>query len=336
MKKLIIFFQAIILIACGDDSGGSQAVVPEKRTIVATKYELGTCNNRNKTELIYVVSEDAQYLCNGIEWNILQEWNTVQSSSTSSTNDLQTITYSSSSSPESSSSRIIEYGSITDSRDGRIYRTVKIGNQTWMADNLNYETSHSRCYKDNEENCAAYGRLYNWYDALDKYDSLGRETSLIQTAMNQQGICPNGWHVPTSGEWLILIKKVESDSIGDSVAADQYHSIALDRLRSTQDWHLNQNGSDYYGFAVLPAGYMFQHTDLSNDNTETKSYFYNIGEASYFWTSPEAIEVTNSGSCYCYHIEFQIYLSYYWSITIQTTNNLLTYYSVRCIKDSSL
>jgi len=113
-------------------------------------------------------------------------------------------------------------GSLTDSRDGKTYKTMKIGNQIWMAENLNFNTnSGSWCYENDTSNCIKYGRLYNW-DTAKK-------------------VCPSGWHLPSDEEWITL-----SDNIGSEVGT---------KLRSTYGWNENGNGTDAYGFTVLPGGY---------------------------------------------------------------------------------
>ena len=116
----------------------------------------------------------------------------------------------------------IEYGQLTDSRDGQTYKTVVIGSQTWMAQNLNYETSHSYCYNDDASNCAKYGRLYTWTAAT--------------TA------CPSGWHLPSKVEWDTLIT-----AVGGSKTAGKV-------LKATSGWDSDGNGTDSFGFSALPAG----------------------------------------------------------------------------------
>jgi uncharacterized protein (TIGR02145 family) len=112
---------------------------------------------------------------------------------------------------------------------GKTYKTVKIGEQTWMAENLNYEAEGSRCNDDNPDNCAKYGRLYNW-----------------ETAMK---VCPKGWHLPSNAEWEKLFRFVDGDtgtkSPYDSKTAGKY-------LKARSGWKKGGNGTDKYGFAALP------------------------------------------------------------------------------------
>jgi uncharacterized protein (TIGR02145 family) len=105
-----------------------------------------------------------------------------------------------------------------DQRDGRHYRTVKIGNLTWMAENLNFTIDDSFCYNDNTSNCAAYGRLYNWNAAMSA--------------------CPAGWRLPTRQELADLIQ------VSGGVGA------AGRKLKSAERW----NGTDSFGFSGLPGG----------------------------------------------------------------------------------
>ncbi len=120
----------------------------------------------------------------------------------------------------------------TDSRNGQKYRAVKIGEKTWMAENLNYETGNSWCYGDDNSNCEKYGRLYDWNTA---------KTS-----------CPAGWHLPVKGEW----KELES-ALGGGNAG-----IAI---KSTSGWDGNGNGTDSYGFSALPGGHRNPDGTFDND-----------------------------------------------------------------------
>jgi uncharacterized protein (TIGR02145 family) len=95
-------------------------------------------------------------------------------------------------------------GTFTDARDGKTYSTVEIGKQTWMVENLNYQTDSSWCYGNNDSNCVKYGRLYNW-----------------NTAMK---ICPAGWHLPDTSEWERLITFVG----GGKTAGVRLKSESLD------------------------------------------------------------------------------------------------------------
>jgi uncharacterized protein (TIGR02145 family) len=121
---------------------------------------------------------------------------------------------------------------LVDSRDGQTYRTVIIGDQTWMAENLNYNASGSACYNNSPDSCAKYGRLYDWAAVMAGSPSSSTNPSDVQ------GICPPGWHVPSNAEWTVL-----TDVVGGA-------STAGTLLKSETDW----NGTDNLGFSALPGG----------------------------------------------------------------------------------
>jgi len=123
-------------------------------------------------------------------------------------------------------------GSFKDSRDDKIYRIVKIGNQIWMAANLNYNASGSKCYGNQESNCQKYGRLYDWNTA--------------KTA------CPKGWHLPTKDEYGKL-----DNFVGGANTAGKF-------LKATSGWNNNGNGQDTHGFAALPGGYGSSNGDFGS------------------------------------------------------------------------
>ena len=140
-------------------------------------------------------------------------------------------------------------GTFTDSRDGKKYKATKIGVQTWMAENLNYNVNGSKCYDNNPANCQKYGRLYNWNTA--------------------KVACPKSWHLPTNAEWEAL-----------AVAAGG-EKIAGKFLKATGGWNggdfgTTGNGTDAYGFSALPGG--FGGTDGD---------FGNIGDFGNWWSSSE-------------------------------------------------
>ena len=117
--------------------------------------------------------------------------------------------------------------SIIDSRDGKTYKTVKIGTQTWMAENLNYSTESSYCPNGAASNCSKYGRLYAWTVAMES--------------------CPSDWHLPSKAEFETLINAVGGHSVGGKI------------LKSSSGWDnaiygVCCNGVDSYGFSALPAG----------------------------------------------------------------------------------
>ena len=168
-----------------------------------------------------------------------------------------------------------QMGSFRDSRDGKTYRTVVIGSRTWMAENLAYNVKGSACYDNKNENCAKYGRLYT-FDAATK-------------------ACPAGWHLPENDEWKRFRKFIE-DSDGKEAAWMS--------LKSRDTW----DGSDRYGFDVVPAG-------------KATDEFLELGVSAHFWSS-----TTEEGDAYGWHLEppgdFRM--------EFDVSSNM---YSVRCLKD---
>ncbi len=160
-------------------------------------------------------------------------------SSSSKNGDAGTSAGMTSSSSSQDTTYNAEKNTLTDTRDGKVYRTVTIGNQVWMAENLNFETDFSYCYNDSAEYCAKYGRLYVWSAAMDA--------------------CPSGWHLPDLAEWKTLLAAVGGDSVAGA------------KLKSTSGWNSDGNGTDDFGFTVLPAG-----------GRSSKDF---VGEAAAFWTS---------------------------------------------------
>ena len=138
----------------------------------------------------------------------------ISSSSKSSSSSYE---INSSASFSSSSTTPISYGELIDERDGQIYKTIKIGEQTWMAENLNYaylqptstKDSSSECYNNELDNCSKFGRLYLWSAAMDsagifsldgKGCGKGSGSCKAQPAKGVRGVCPENWHIPTESD----------------------------------------------------------------------------------------------------------------------------------------
>jgi len=147
-----------------------------------------------------------------------------------------------------------ETGTITDERDGKVYKTVKIGKQTWMAENLNYNDPWriGKCYNNEPSNCEIYGKLYDW-----------------ETAMK---ICPRGWRLPSYDEW---------DTLYQSIGGKDYYTDKVEtKLKAENGWEKN-NGTDDYGFTALPGGlsiYLFN---------EKKYQFGLFGINGIWWTATQ-------------------------------------------------
>ena len=174
-------------------------------------------------------------------------------------------------------------GTFKDDRDGKIYKGVKIGDLTWMAENLNYEFgyyngvytegSYYETYcsdsGNNPDRCVEWGRLYKWSAAMDSAglvkNNRANECGYGKTCSHWtplRGVCPAGWHLPTSDEWSALVQEVGGSSVAGKV------------LKSTTGWN---NGIDSFSFSVV-----------NGDYKENKYGFcLMINEVLAYWSSSE-------------------------------------------------
>ena len=169
---------------------------------------------------------------------------------------------------------------------GQTYKTVTVGSQTWMAQNLNHSGSAGttgKCYENNASNCARYGRLYTWAEIM------GGSTSSTSVPSGVKGICPDGWHVPSDAEWSVLL----------AVAGGQAH--AANALKSSSGWESGTAGSDYYGFGALPAG------------NRSAGLFYDLGLTGGWWSASAnsdakvwVVKMNSSGSGYVEHSAYAV------------------------------
>lgn len=162
----------------------------------------------------------------------------------------------------------IQYGTVTDDRDGQSYRTVVIGSQTWMAQNLNYAGTTNdtgKCYNNSASYCAKYGRLYTWSDVMKGAASSSASPSGVK------GLCPTGWHVPSDAEWTTMQNVV-----------DATNTTGGTKLKSTVGWYSPGNGTDNYGFRALPGGF-FYGTSFSNVGSYGSWWSATWDDAYYDW-----------------------------------------------------
>ncbi|MDR0516412.1 MAG: fibrobacter succinogenes major paralogous domain-containing protein [Fibromonadaceae bacterium] len=216
-------------------------------------------------------------------------------------------------------------GSLTDTRDKKVYKTAVIGTQTWMAENLSYNAAGSKCYGNYAGNCDKYGRLYDWATALGLPSSCNSASCSGQEKEKHKGICPSGWHIPSMEDWNKLMRYVDNvnntRSPYDSPTAGKY-------LKSISGWsnsYISEgawyggNGEDTYGFSALPGGY------YSSAEGSFKSTGYN-GD---WWSTAE---YDGSGA---YRFDLYYGNKAGWS-DVEGTNRRFdkaNLYSIRCLKD---
>ena len=208
-------------------------------------------------------------------------------------------------------------GWMVDPRDKQLYKTVTIGNQIWMAENLNYAyteptkdnglDSSSFCFNNEPDNCAKYGRLYLWSAVMDSAGVLpgntangcGKGSDCLVSGI-VRGVCPMGWHLPDSTEWETLFTSVGGKDKAGTV------------LKSVSGWTDDGDGTDDYSFNAIPSGYR-----------NGGGNFAGVGGYAYFWGAPLA-----NNDAYGVHLDYDL------------KNAVLDYLyrnygrSVRCLKDS--
>ena len=122
-----------------------------------------------------------------------------------------------------------EFDRFVDKRDGEEYVSVKIENQIWMAQNLNFDTASCWIYNEDKENAMIYGRLYHWKDA--------------------QKVCPEGWHLPNATEWDELVTYLGGISI----------SGAKLKKRNEVLWIAPNRANNKSGFSAIPGGFVSKY-----------------------------------------------------------------------------
>ena len=162
---------------------------------------------------------------------------------------------------------VTPYDSIVDNRDGQVYKTVKIGEQVWMAQNLNYiDTAKaifkdsSWCYDNNPRNCTLAGRLYTWTVAKDS-------------------LCPEGYHLPDTTEWNTLFASVGGTANAGTV------------LRSILGWD-SVNGTNDYGFSAVAVGERYHSGSFDSEGTKA-----------FIWTATALPEESENSAYAAYFVE---------------------------------
>jgi len=192
-------------------------------------------------------------------------------------------------------------GTFTDMRDAKTYRTVRIGNLTWMAENLNFATDSSRCYDNADSNCTKYGRLYNWDDAM--------------TA------CPAGWRVPSEEDWDSLALAVGGQRVEYGSGGYDWKFVGK-KLKSTTGWDdweddngnsVSGNGTDDFGFSALPGGNGYDGS------------FNDVGGYGSWWSA------TESGASSVWSRDMYHYLE----DVGRDFNYKALLFSLRCVEDSA-
>ncbi len=220
-------------------------------------------------------------------------------------------------------------GTFTDSRDGYTYQTVQIGSQTWMAENLKYlpsvvgpgtgSNSEAYCYvygydgtsisaAKATENYATYGVLYNWTAAMNGAESSDANPSGVQ------GICPDGWHLPSDAEWkqLEMYLGMSETDVNSTGWRGTVEGGKLKEAGTTHWADPNAGANNESGFTALPGGYRYSN-----------GYFNDFRYYGSWWSSTE-YDTTNAWPRYLYYSGSSVDRDY----DLKSMG-----FSVRCLRD---
>ena len=325
MKKIFVALSMVAFLAACDDSSSASAENSEPAALSSAEKQGSSSSGSVASAGSETLSSSSRH-CEECNDDAISSSGNVESSSSeklSETSSSFADKMESSSNSEflatpckTETEDNCEYGTVLDDRDGQTYKTVKIGDQWWMAENLNYADSvktssllkRNWCYNNESDSCSKYGRLYTWAAAIDSVAlatdadnpqdcGYGKTCKLPEKV---QGICPEGWHLPTQSEWYTLFKAVDGQSNAGTV------------LKSQTGWNDNGNGTDAFGFSALPAGHRY-----NEDN------FIYVGSSDDFWSATK-FQTDDAYSMYLGSSLVIAGLSY---------THVYFGYSVRCVKD---
>lgn len=199
--------------------------------------------------------------------------------------------------PESSSTMEISRVEGTVEYNGYTYKTVGIGTQMWMAENLRTTAGvdSSWCFNDEPENCEIYGRLYTWATAMgidEKYQNQSAlKDGVISDSSYNQGICPKGWHIPSDDEWQTLFDFV--DASNGVATAGQSLCDPNGAWKDYDDYPMTND----YGFSAVPGG-KYHYITANNSNEGWKD----LGVSMHVWSATESAD-TSATNVYTRYIQ---------------------------------
>jgi uncharacterized protein (TIGR02145 family) len=248
--------------------------------------------------------------------------------------------------------------------EGQTYNTVKIGCQTWMAENLNYEAVGSRCYGEGGEvgvrvyyyddegektyeyeyitltdseiqnNCRKHGRLYDWATAMELPSNCNSSFCTSQINAKHKGICPSGWHIPNNDDWDQLYLYADSMYRVPPYAPDHIYNgnqvagssgTAGGKLKAKNGWYSTDDD-----IQIINGTDDFGFAALPGGYYSPSGRFVGDGEASFLWSSSDCYLFFDQGDLYCVYIRgMQIRETRAHFVT--SGKNYM--YSVRCIQD---